>query len=80
MIRNFEDLPNYLQIYLKKRLDRKGYDYKAHVHKKISELDEKSIIEVMNEPGGEEKIINMFNEFTGLYGGPYILKKPDKNA
>ena len=80
MIEKFDDLPQYLQIYLKKLYEPVNYDYKSHVLKKIPDLGDKSIIQTMNEISGEEKIIKFLNEGASLYGGPYLLKKPGSNA
>ncbi len=81
MIKSFNELPQYLQIFLKKRFASvKDFDLEAYVHKKMQDLNDRSIIETINEPDGEEIIINLFNELTGLYGGPYLLQKPEKRG
>lgn len=76
VINTFDGLPKYLQVYLKKLYSREGFNFEEHIHKKISHLSDKSIIEQINEPSGEDKVIAFYNERAGMLGAPYLLKNP----
>lgn len=78
MIKKFTDFPEYLQIFIKKR-HKDVVDFEELIRRKIPYFKDKTLIEMMNEPDGEDKVIDMFNEMTGHIGGPYLLRKPSND-
>lgn len=77
MIEKFENLPDYIQKYYKllypsASLSDPDFYNKLVLHK-IPALKNKSIMEVINEPGGEEAIVRVCNEYNAFCSVPYTL-------
>ncbi len=66
--KNFEDLPPHIRKAMK-TLGPGNLD--EFIRKPISSLGGTSILKILNEKGekGEKRIIDLLNEFLGLYGG-----------
>jgi len=77
MINTFAEFPEYIREFMKKRYGN-NQDFERLIRKKVPFFRDKTLIEVINEPNGEDLVIEMFNEMTGHYGGPYLLRKPSK--
>jgi hypothetical protein len=61
--RSFADLPNHIRV----QVLRWGEpDAEEWVHQRIPALDYRSIIETMNLPDGEQKILEFFRDLRGM--------------
>ncbi|MBF0215989.1 MAG: hypothetical protein HQL30_03230 [Candidatus Omnitrophica bacterium] len=73
MIEHFEDLPASIREHFKQLYPGKDNAYyEDRVSRKIPALKGKSIVETINEPGGEKRVISMLNEASAAWGGPFI--------
>ena len=61
--RSFEDLPNHVRL----QVERWGEpDVKKWVLQPIPALDHRSVVETMNLPDGETKVLEFFRDLRGM--------------
>jgi hypothetical protein len=61
--RSFSDLPNHIRL----QVQRWGEaDVERWVQQQIPALDHRSIVETMNLPDGEQKVLEFFRDLRGM--------------
>ena len=79
MIKKHDEFPEYLKVFLIEFFKNKD-EVKEFSKRKIPFLEEKSIIDVINEENGEELIVEYLNRLAGEGGSPYSIEYEDKHS
>jgi uncharacterized protein (DUF2384 family) len=78
MFNKYEELPDYLKEFLE-FWEKNQEDARNYAVKKIPALQNKTIIEVMNENAGEKNVVDFLNRAAGKFGVPATIEFKNGN-